>query len=397
MPWRICMISSMHDLLDDRIYWKESHSLAKSGFEVIHLGVSESCENRLSNEKIRVIGVQKRKPLVKNLILNKLLNTLFLKKNIYDELFEKAATLKADVYHLHDLQLNKIGSRLKNLSHNPKIIYDAHEPYPVTISTVENRNFLQKLFMKLVGFYVFFWELRKAGAYHLIIATEENVAHKFIKHLRNIPVRIIYNYSDLKPTQRYHSKEYDFIYCGSIRIRRGIMETLQAIKILKENGFETKILIVGWFDADSTKQKVMDFITRNQLQSNVTIKKQVPYQDIPSLYANAKIGLCPFLDYQVNRLIMPIKIFEYIVMGIPVICSNFGHIGKITSKYKTGITVDTSHPEHIAQSMKTLITNDHLYNELSTNCYSAADKFKWELMEKELIDAYNLLIENKLQ
>lgn len=375
-------------MYDDRIYWKEALSLQKAGYSVTHISIGTSSFEMLTKEGIQAIQIAQKR-YFKNPYGDKAFRLLTLKKSIAQKVFEKASELKADVYHLHDLQLNKIGQKLKELPHRPKVIYDVHEPYPITLSTYLGKNPIIKVIYQLFRLFIHHWELSKARNYDQIIATEKIVARKFKNENPNVPVEIIYNYSELKVNQPAESKcEYDFIYCGGIMERRGVLQIIEAIKLLNEAGLPSRTLFIGPIKGAGLKSKIDQLIQTYQLSENITFQHSVPYDEVAEWYTKARIGFCLFNNTQVNHIIMPIKLFEYLVCGLPVICSNFGKMKEVTEANNTGIMVDPDNPQELVRAMKELLTNQEKYNALQTNCLKAAPNYRWEIMEKRLVELY---------
>lgn len=389
-PVKVCMISYLHNLYDDRIYWKESIALKENGFDVCCLGITQSPLNEISSEGIKLIGITKN---TKSNFFGKL-KLLFSRKSVFKQLVDIAASEKADVYHLHDFQLNIIGAALKRLEHRPRVIYDAHEPFPVTLTTTANSNLLIRTKEKLKRYILNYWEKRMAGKYDLIITTEDHVAEQFRKHLPGIPVSVIWNYSDLKREIADVEPTYDFIYCGGLMERRGAFEMIRSVNNLKKRGISTTLLIVGSIFSVELQRKMNNYIKENNLTEDITILDPVPYQKIASYYGQSRFALALFKDVEVNRIIMPIKIFEYITMYLPVVCSNFGYMNRITSTYQTGITVNPDSDEDISNAMEKLLTNDNLASQLKMNCQKAAVDFDWEKMKSKLVDLYNNLLQS---
>jgi glycosyltransferase involved in cell wall biosynthesis len=387
----VCMISCLHPLKDDRIYWKESISLQKHGYKVVHIGVSDNSNDYISEHGIRLISL-KRKQYFKNPFIDKFFRTITFRPNIYSEILKTAATINADVYHFHDYQINRIGKKLKSLPQKPKVIYDVHEPYPVTVSTTDSQNPFKRLFWRIYGLYVQYFEFSNSKYYDLIITTEENVQQRFQTHLKNIPIEIIYNYIDIEPGNNSLQKKYDFIYCGGIRKRRGIYEILKACTFLKNKGLKFNTILIGHIHDNGLEEEIMNFIASNQLTDCIELKPAVSYEEIVRYYESSRIGLAIFNDNKVNRIIMPIKIFEYIVFGLPVITSNLGHMYDITSTHKTGLTINPNSVQELASAMEKLINDKNLFNSLSENCQRAAIQFKWVHMENKLIQIYNNLV-----
>ncbi len=380
---KVCMISYLHDLYDDRIYWKESLSLKKNGYDVCCIGITQKPVSKINDHGIKIIGITKPNY---NGIIGKV-KMLFSSKSIFYDIIKIAEQEKADVYHIHDFQLNKIGPKLKRLKHKPKVIYDVHEPYPITLTTTENTNkYLNSLKRKVLNY----WEKKMSKSYDMIITTEDNVANQFKKVLPNKKISVIWNYSNLKPVN-IPKKAFDFIYCGSLMKRRGAYEMIRAVILLKERGFDPTILILGNIFDEELRNDIIKLIDTNKLKNNIKILSQVPYNNVSRYYGQSRFSLALFKNIEVNRIIMPIKIFEYISMQLPVICSNFGYMNEITKRYKTGITVNPENIKEIANAMEKLMTDEKLALRLKENCKNAASEFNWNKMENKLLDLYENL------
>ncbi len=394
----ICMMSSLHSPYDDRIYWKQALSLKKAGYQVTHICLGEKELDELSEHGIRLVQIRK-KSYSKHLLLDALARKIA-PANEYSRILQKAAGLKADIYHMHDLQLLKIAPAIKALPYNPLLIYDVHEPNPVTLADAEVNNPLMKVFMKTYAGYIHYWELRKAKYSDLVIATEENVAQNFKDHLAHIPVEIIYNYCNWTvPTiNEMPDKRFDFIYSGGIRRRRGAMEMLHAMVILREQGIKARLLMIGLVCDPGLKEEMEKFIESKSLSKQVTLHLPVPYEKVTDFYKASRCGLAFFDTKKVNHIIMPIKIFEYIAFGLPVITTGIGHMKKITETYHTGLTVEPGNIAELAEAMKKLMTQEKLYNTLRQNCLNLyRTQFNWQQMEKKLTLIYKGLLENRTQ
>ncbi|MFM1913059.1 MAG: hypothetical protein RIR51_897, partial [Bacteroidota bacterium] len=91
----------------------------------------------------------------------------------------------------------------------------------------------------------------------------------------------------------------------------------------------------------------------------------------------------------------PNKLYEYMLAGLPVICSNFPSFKKIIDLNQCGISVDPTDPKSIANGILKLKEMPNL-EELGMNGkLSVLNSFNWGIEEKKLINFYqNLMGEN---
>jgi glycosyltransferase involved in cell wall biosynthesis len=391
------MLADSHGLYDDRIYWKEALSLKKHGYDVYCIIAGTHEDSGITDEGITYFIV-KRKVYANNRYFNFLIKK-FIPGGLYSKIFKQAEKLQADVYHLHDLKLNKIGPSLKKLSHRPIVIYDVHEPYPENIVDYNQTNWLLTPLKKLYARHIKNWELRCAKKYDFIITTEENLCNRFRKDLPDKMVDIIYNYTDLAGLRKgidYEQKKYDAIYTGGITHLRGAFKILEAARIAKPSKPDLKILFIGSYFPNELKDKMMQFVDVNGLNQNVILKDSVPYSEIAIYYNESKVGLGIFLPIPTHRIILQIKIFEYMNFGLPIIGSNFGHIANLIEREKVGMTVDPENPKEIATAILALLDDREKHFKYSKNGIKAVDeKYNWQQMERKLAGIYDKILSDK--
>ncbi len=392
---KVCMISIMHGLYDDRIYWKEALSLKKYGYDVYHIGVGNEDKEFISDHGIKLIQVGRQK-YFENPYADKLYRIFTFKKNIYKKILAIAAGLKADVYHFHDLQINKIGKQLKSLAHKPKVIYDVHEPYPVIIGNSASNNLLSGIIHWIYSTYINHWELKCSKNYDYIISTEENVNNKYKNYLKTGNVDIIYNYSDLNSKIDeipFEKRKYDTIYCGGIKPARGIIMIIETARIAKIKSRNLKFLIIGPVHEKRLKKKLVELIKKYGLSENIILRDPVPYNRVSEYYNNSKTGLAVFLDNPVHHIILPIKLFEYMAFGLPVICSDFGHFAEYVNGNNIGKLVNPAKPGEIYNALVEILDNKKIYKQYRDNGIRASNgKYNWSLMEKKLNSIYSSIL-----
>ena len=378
----ICMISCRHNLLDDRIYKKEAVSLSKEGFDLIHIGYGEAAQDYFTKENIRIIQLKKiykkeRIKAFKQLHLN--------------DLYQTAKELHADVYHLHDVELCRIAVKLKKLPWNPKVIYDAHEPFCENLKDYWKERSLMKVFFNDIP--SVFAEKRILSKVDYLIATEKNVYSRFLK--KNPNTSIVHNYSYFSPVNSVDKnaiKEFDAIYCGTISESKGIFLMIEALIEARKKQENLRFVIVGGFSHISLQQKIEKIIQQENLEKHLFFTGELPLEKISSYYNKSKTAFCLFPLNRTNQLILPIKLFEYAAFGLPIIGSDFGHIKEIIEQNKIGITVNPHNAENVADALIQLISDDKYknYHLPCINC--VGNKYLWEKEEEKLLQIYNQLL-----
>jgi len=396
---KICFLADKHGLYDDRIYWKMAVPLSQRGYEVSYLLIGDKEEEGLTQEGI-LYKMLKLKTLSKNRYINFVLKNLHPYNN-YKSLYREAQKIAAEIYHFHDLWINRIGRKLKRLPHHPVVFYDAREPHADDYVSFSP---LKGIFKKAIACFAFLldrWEKRQAAHYDLVISTEEIVRDRFREKLGADKVEVLFNYTD-----KHHAydkvplarKPYDFIYSGGITALRGAFKILEATRLALKHVPDIRVVFVGKYSPEGLQEDMQQFIDKNHLQEHVILHPFVDYGRISDYYNNSKVGLVPWFPYPTFKVKMPIKLFEYMAFGMPVIGSNFGHIKAYIEKENCGLVVNPMNAAEIADAMVELMRNPQQCMTYANNGRTATlQKYRWELELEKLITYYERSLKERIR
>lgn len=237
------------------------------------------------------------------------------------------------------------------------------------------------------------WELRQAAICDYIIVTDHYTYEYFRNRLPHIQSKIIHNYSYFPPIKVSLTKKYDLIYSGQLSNSRSIREIIYSVLLCKKCFPTISALLVGEFDNPSFKTEIEKLIKELSLSEHITIKAAVPFHEIEKFYGAAKIGLCLLHETPKFKTAIPIKLFEYMAFGLPVIASSHGITAKIVRETDCGLLVDPLNVKSIAEAILRLLKNTELHSAQSTNGQiSISKKYNWECESKKLLETYSELL-----
>jgi len=131
-------------------------------------------------------------------------------------------------------------------------------------------------------------------------------------------------------------------FVGSLKPWHGTETLFEAFRALHVTMPNTHLLIVG----DGPKREGLEqYAQANGLHGAVTFTGNVAYDDIPHYIAAMDITVAPYIPHE-NFYYSPIKIFEYMVMGKPVVAGRIGQVEEIIVDGETGVLFE---PGNIAQ------------------------------------------------
>lgn len=367
---KIAHLTSAHERSDVRIFLKECSSLAESGFET-SLIVADSKGNEL-NSCINIIDVGQPTGRV-----NRIFNTT-------RRILNAATLLDADIYHLHDPELMPIGIKLKN--QGKKVIFDAHEDLPKQILA---KPYLNKIARKSLSFAASTYEQWAAKKFDAIVTATPFIRDKFLKINPN--TIDINNYPKLGELDTYNidwsSKKNSICYIGGLTKVRGIEEIVQALSQLKHQ--DIRLQIGGAFSEETFEQLVKELPS---WQTQVDFLGWLNRTEVSNIMETSIAGLVtlhPIINY-LDAL--PVKMFEYMAAGIPVIASDFPLWISIIEKNQCGICVNPLNSKEISEAIDFIIENPEQAKLMGENGRVAIlTKYNWNIESTKLIDLYRAL------
>lgn len=358
---KICHITTVHPRFDVRIFYKECRSLADNGFNV-KLIVADGLGDELV-DRIDVLDIGKCKSRLKRVLFKSF------------QAFSKAKSIKAQIYQFHDPELIFIGFLLR-LS-GKKVIYDVHENVPDQILTKPYFNsFTKKVFAKLFQI----TENILSKTYTGIITATPAIKDRFIainKHTIDIK-----NYPELDEIRanNWENKTGNKVcYVGGIFKERGILENIKA------TSDSIKLLLAGNIPTETFRQELENLPE----WKNVHYFGYVNRQEINKILDASKIGLLTLHPYPGYKVSLPIKLFEYMAAGIPVIASDFDLWKDIIEENHCGICVDPLNVSEIQKAIKFLFDNEIKARQMGKNGRNLViEKYNWKIEEKKLFQFY---------
>ncbi|OPJ65041.1 glycosyltransferase [Clostridium oryzae] len=370
---KICMLTTTHNALDSRVFCKEAITL-KSKYEDVTI-IAPDINNYYMVEGIKIIGITRA-------------DNLMQRYKLIDELLLKAKQVNADIYHFHDYEILLKIKKLKKSNPKCKLIYDVHEDFPDMMCMSNNIPHCAAFIMSK---FVAATEKLIASSMDYVITADGAVEKRFLKINKN--TKAIYNFPSIKMVMlsQQDKKDFDIIYEGALTLERGIFELVKSIKIIKDTYKPDVKLLLLYSSMDSYVQNVVkQYIKDNNLIENIVFIDRVPHDEVFSYICRSKIGavlLKPYKKYFKN---IPIKQFEYMSCGIPVVGSDLPPISMFVNKYNSGIVVNPEDISEIAKSFIRLLKDDRMRTEMGLNgIYAIRQDFNWENMSDSLLKIYN--------
>ena len=187
----------------------------------------------------------------------------------------------------------------------------------------------------------------------------------------------------IKEDTQQTSKSFDFAYFGRFLEHKGVLEIIEASKILKEKGFLFRIAFYGYAD-ENPSSFTLDQIL--QWQSEGLIEYCGFSDDVVFDMNKCKVLLLP--SY---REALPRTCQEAAAMGIPSIVSNVPGCREVVVDQVTGLFVQVRNALDLAAKMEQYLT----FPELALNHGTNAAKRAREIYDVRKINAEMISIFNE--
>jgi glycosyltransferase involved in cell wall biosynthesis len=304
------------------------------------------------------------------------------------EAYLKALKQNADVYHFHDPELLPMVVFLKIVSRK-KIIYDVHEDYG---KQVLSKPYLPKITRIPISRLINGIEYLSTKVIDGIATATDDILKKFSYHpnavsIKNYPVLSYFDHdNDSLNAERENDKTFNLVYSGNISRERGLNEMVEALSYID---LPVKLSFIGSDDPDISelKKKNVKGLDKTEFLGWVEHKK------VPQLLKQFDVGMACLHPMPNYITALPIKIFEYMASGIPVIASNFPILKEIVEGNNCGICVDPLNPGEIAKAVQFLIDNEEERIKMGSNGKKAVmEKYNWDNECRKLITFYELIL-----
>jgi hypothetical protein len=360
----VCHFTSVHPPGDTRIFVKECRSLAEAGFDV-HLVVANA-ESRII-DGVKIIGV--RVPS----------SRIFRMLSGAGKVYRAALAVNADIYHFHDPELLRFARRLKRAG--KRVVYDSHEDLPRQIA---HKHYIPAWLKPLAARCAEFLENRWVRNCDAIITATAFIRDRFARvHPRAVDVCNYPSLSELPVPDFNAPRERAACYIGSITAVRGIRE-----KIRMMDGASFRLLLGGPFAPP-------ELLTEMQAKpgwKNVEYAGPLSRGQVVSMLRRSAVGLVTMHNSPNYAEALPVKMFEYMAAGIPVVTNAIPLWKKIAEENHCGVSVDIEDTASFRAAVEALLNDPVRAKELGENGRRAVEeKFNWSVEERKLIALYRQL------
>ena len=272
-----------------------------------------------------------------------------------------------------------------------KLVTTLHHPIHVDkeIDLASEKSFLSRLSIKRWYSFLNFQKKNLKAVKKVIspsLSSKNDICRYFDYPSKNISV--IWNGINLDDC-KFHQRESfsaNFVTIISADVpMKNLKTVLKALYLLKQDGLNAKLTIVGDLREDNKK-----LIDRLGLTKEITYKSKLPRKQLIQALNNADIGIAPSVYEGFG-----FPLVEMIATGLPVIVSDKASLPELAGN--AGLIFNSDDSNELKEKMKELVENETLRNKVTENSKLRRDDFfGWDEYAKKLEDLYKEIISGNI-
>jgi len=299
-----------------------------------------------------------------------------------------------DLIHAHDLYMLAPSLKASEAKNIPVII-DLHENYPEAFRTYSwTRKFPLNLFVR----YEFWDELERkylgkaAGLVVLSSNFQKDLQEKY--NLNEKKFAIYPNvpdldfYKDQKMTSQKSDDVFRLFYLGVVGYSRGLHIASEAVKILRQKGYNVELHIAGKVHKNDKayfeKEVLNEFVVH------------IPWIDLEHLgdhLSKMDIGISPIFKNPQHESGIANKVYQYMLFSKPILVSDCAPQEDLAKKEQCGLVHKDQEPSDFAEKVEWFINHPEKSKEMGKRGREAIlDEYNTTTKGRELVKLYESIL-----
>lgn len=192
---------------------------------------------------------------------------------------------------------------------------------------------------------------------------------------------------------RIGDKEILIGYAGSFWYGEGVPLLLKAFKNLVKRYKYIKLILIGGTnapDSDNDSDNISVLIDELSIKEKVILIPPQPHEFISKYLSVCDIVCSPKIDCEGNRVANPIKIYEYMSMGLPAVVSAVGEISNVIENGVNGFLVKPGDKEDLERTLEYIIQNIGSMGEVGKEARrTAIEKYSYDAIRDTIKQSIN--------
>ena len=171
-------------------------------------------------------------------------------------------------------------------------------------------------------------------------------------------------------------------YVGVLHYQRNLMSLCKAVEKANAEGKAFILSLIG----DGTERLDLEKFAL-QTEGRVHVVPPVPHGQIPDYLAQAHVGVLPFPDEEIFQVSSPIKLFEYMAAGLPILSTRIVCHSDVVNNGEFAFWAENASVEGLLAALRQIWQHRDTLSHLSSEAAAAAQNWTWQAAAQRLSDA----------
>ncbi len=302
-----------------------------------------------------------------------------------------------DVLHVHDLPMMGTALHLGRRNRKP-VVSDLHENYPAYLAGYPSLR--RAWYNKLLPF---LWspsrweeyELRSAlAAEHVLVVVSEAKARLVQKGVPAEKITIVENTTDVRNFLSFaldeevlarYKDDFVILYIGGFGEHRGLDTAIEAMPPILRKIPNARLVLVG---RGIFKERLEELVATYSLEKHVTFVEWQPFEKVSSYIAASSVCLVPHRSDPQTEATSPHKLFQYMVMGKPVVVSSCKPLRRVIDSTGAGLVFDAGDSVDLAEAIIRLADKDARDRLGEAGKRAVLEEYNWQKTSADLLRVY---------
>jgi hypothetical protein len=363
---RVCHITTVHPVDDHRIVYKECVSLREAGYDVM-LIAPHPRDTSVAGVPVTALRVPAR-TRIERIVRRP------------QAAYRAALALDADLYHFHDPEFLPYGARLSRAG--KRVVYDAHEDVPTQI---RSKDWLRGPSRAPLAHAIARLEASCVARIDALVSPSLAALERLAPYQPRAV--LVANYPRLDGAggvAPWEGRERAVCYVGGITRVRGVRALVDAMAHA-----DAELYLAGPISPPELRAE----LERSAGWSHVRYVGRVGPERVPELLGRSRVGVIPLQPIPNYRAAYPVKLFEYLAAGLPVVATDVPLWRDLLETHGCGVCVPADSPDQLAQAMTGLLDDDARARSMGQRARRAAERhYSWQSQADALIALYGELL-----
>ena len=186
------------------------------------------------------------------------------------------------------------------------------------------------------------------------------------------------------PLSRWQDGTPNVLFVGRFEPRKGVLDILKAHRILRREGVESRLLLVG---GGPQEREARRYVATRRL-GGVEFLGRVSDAERDQLFKTADVYVSP----ATGRESFGIVLLEAMAAGAPIVASDIHGYKGVVRRGREALLVPPREPKELAVAIGRLLRDRALAAEMSANGLRRAEEFSWPRVTAKVDDYYGFVI-----